>query len=110
MTQTTFLPKIGAPLRAMTAAQIESERALFAATCYNIAHRAKIIGVHRSTLAWHLRGSNSRRPPRITPRIQKLIDAGDALLALAPKTVDSRPHRLAWTRIRDAIIRRKKDI
>ena len=93
----------------MTAAQIESERALFASTCYNITHRARVIGVHRSTLAWHLRGA-SNRPTRITPRIQKLIDAGDALLALAPKTAEAWPHRLAWASARDAIIRRKKDI
>lgn len=82
--QTTFLPKVGAPLRVMTQKQIEEERALYLATAYNISHRAKKLGVKRSTLNYHLVPVMGTKP-RIPHAVQVLIDAADALRDAAPK-------------------------
>ena len=106
--QLIMLPKMGAPLRVMTAAQIEAEQKLFLETGYNVSHRARHLGLKRSTLQHHrvpVMGSRQR----ITPRVLSLIDAGDALLAIASKDAASWEPRLAWAKAKTAITRRKTD-
>lgn len=106
MTQTTLLPKMGAPLRKLTAAQIAAEQQLYLQTAYNVTHRARVLGINRSTLDWHLNAVRQVRP-RVPARVQALIDAGDQLLAIAPRTEAAWQIRLAWSNAKTAITRRK---
>lgn len=106
--QLTMLPKMGAPLRVMTAAQIDAEQKLFLETGYNITHRARVLKINRSTLEYHLRPVTGNKQ-RITPRVQALIDAGDALLAIAPKDETGWQARLAWSKAKQTLTRRKRE-
>ena len=99
------LPKMGAPLRVLTADQIAREQKLFTETRYNIAHRARILGVRCSTLEYHLRPVKGGM--RVSPRVARLIDAGNALLELVPLTGETVSARAQWGQARAVFIRRK---
>jgi hypothetical protein len=107
MTQSTFLPKMGAPLRKITAKQIEDERTLWLATNYNISHRAKMLGVKRSTLNYHLLPVMPSKP-RLSIKIQNLIEAADALRDAAPKNEQGFYLRQAYAAARLAVARSTK--
>lgn len=101
-----FAPKTGAPLRVLTEKQIEEERTLWIATRYNVAHRARLLNINRSTLDYHLRPVTGCRQ-RISKRVQALIDAGDALRELAPKDGSAWKALQAYAVARQEITRRK---
>jgi hypothetical protein len=101
-----FSPKIGAPLRVITERQIEEERALWVSTRYNIAHRARVLKINPTTLAYHLRPVTGCRQ-RVGKRVQDLIDAADALREVAPKDGSAWKALQAYAVARSAITRRK---
>ena len=106
----TILPKMGAPLRVMTASTIEAERNLFLKTGYNISHRARVLGIKRSTLSHHLRdllASQSMANGKIPPTVAALIEAGNALFKHAPSNAISA--RQDWIIARMAITKRRRD-
>jgi hypothetical protein len=102
--QPHMLPAMGAPLRVMTREQIDAERILYQQTGYNVTHRARVLGVHRSTLDFHL--ACVKGGGRVTPRIQRLIAAGNAMLAMLPKDETSIAIRAEWAASRAAYTRR----
>lgn len=107
---TTDIPKMGAPLTVFTASQIEAERDLFTRTCYNISHRARVLGVKRSTLAFHLRDLRMAATisgARIPPTIARLIEAGNSLARLAGASADAVAARQDWVLARLAVTKRK---
>lgn len=106
--QIGIFPKMGAPLRVITAAQIAAEQKLWLATGYNITHRAKVLGIKPDTLAYHLAPVRGHRT-RIVPNVAKLIEAGDALIARLAKDGTNIAERVAWNRAKEKITRRKKD-
>lgn len=103
----SLAPKIGAPTRALTAEQIEAERRLWTETQYNVSHRARVLGVNRSVLAYHL--SPITRESRLTPGLRRLLAAGDALLELVPRGAASIPARQDWVLAKTALTRRKSE-
>lgn len=107
MTQTSFLPKMGAPLRKMTPKQIDDERTLWLATNYNISHRAKVLGINRSTLNYHLVPVMPNKP-RLSPSVQALIEAADALRDAAPRNEQGFYLRQAYTAARLAVAKKLK--
>lgn len=104
----TILPKMGAPLKVITADVIVAERALFIKTGYNVSRRARELGLKRSTLAHHLRDlltSQSLSRGKVTPTIAALIEAGNALFDAAPKTAIGL--RQNWILARMAVAQRR---
>ena len=104
---TAVLFKMGRPLQIMTADLIAAEQKLFLATGYNVTHRARILGIGRSTLDWHLVPVKPTQS-RIPMAVQKLIDAGDAIHAMLSVTDEKTwAARLAWNKAKQAITKRK---
>ena len=98
------LPKMGAPLRVLSKEQIDAERILYQQTAYNVTHRARVLGVCRSTLDFHL--SSVKGGGRLTPRIQRLIAAGNAMADLMPKDATSIAIRAEWAAAKATYTRR----